>query len=202
LLMLGDPELHQWLGRPRTLTVTKPATYALTDTTMTVNVKIGVTPLGGARVTLYKAGDDYRSATTDAAGNAVVEVRPGSTGTFTVTVTGFDCRPYQATMTVGAAAAVALSDLTPVIDDDGAGGTSGNGNGQIDAGEVVDIRVPVINRGGTTANGVNGTLSTTDGLVSIVTPVVSYGTIAASATVNGATWYRMSIPYTCPDQRE
>ena len=202
LLMLGDPELHQWLGKPRTLTVTKPSTYLLSDTTMLVNVKIGATPLSGARVTLFKANDDYRSATTDAAGNALVEFRPGSTGTFTVTVTGFDCRPYQSTMSVGAAAAAALADLTPVIDDDAVGGTIGNGNGLVDAGEVVDIRVPVINRGGTTANGVSGTLSTTDGLVTIVTPAVSYGTIAPSATVNGTGFYRMSIPYTCPDQRE
>jgi hypothetical protein len=194
LLMLGDPELHQWLGIPRTLNVTKPATYLLSDTTMLVNVKVGATPLSGARVTLFKANDDYRSATTDVAGNAVVEFRPGSTGTFTVTVTGLDCRPYQATMTVGAPAAAALADLTPVIDDDNAGGTIGNGNGLVDAGEVVDIRVPVINRGGTTANGVSGTLSTTDGVVTIVTPAVSYGTIAVSATVNGATFYRMSIP--------
>src|SRR5262245_12414511 len=202
LLMLGDPELHQWLNLPRTLTITKPSTYLLSDTSMTVNVKIGATPLGGAKVTLYKENDDYRSAITDAAGNAVVEFRPGSIGSFTVTVTGFDCRPFQATMTVGAAAAAVLADLTPVIDDDGSGGTQGNSNGQIDGGEVVDIRVPVINRGGTTASAVNGTLSTTDGLVTIGTPAVSYGSIAPSTTANGTTFYRMSIPYTCPDQRE
>ena len=66
-----------------------------------------------------------------------------------------------------------------MIDDDERGGTIGNGNGLVDAGEVVDIRVPVINRGGTTANGVSGAASTTDGVVTIVTPAVSYGTIAA-----------------------
>ena len=202
LLMLGDPELHQWIGPPRTLTVTKPATYALTDTSMLVNVKIAGVPLLGATVTLYKADDDYRSAVTDGSGNALVEFRPGSTGSFTVTVTGFDCRPYEATMTVGAASAAALADLAPVIDDDAIGGTSGNGNGQFDAGEVVDVTIPIINRGGTTANAVTGTLSTTDGLVTITNAAVSYGTLAPSATGSGTGAFRLAIAYTCPDQRE
>src|SRR5262249_58147692 len=79
LLMLGDPELHQWLGRPRTLTVTKPATYALTDTTMTVNVKIGVTPPGAARVTVYKAGARHRRPTPRPAGQPAPEGPPRPT---------------------------------------------------------------------------------------------------------------------------
>lgn len=202
LLMLGDPELRQWLGKPRTLTVVHPASYALSETTMTVNVAIAGTPLYGARVTVHKPGDDYRSVTTNGAGNAVLDFRPGSTGTFYLTVTGFNCRPRQDTLTVGAAANPVLADLTPVIDDDAIGGTSGNANGQWDAGEIIDLQVPVINRGGALAGAVNGVLSTTDGQVSVLDANASYGAIAAGATSNGTDAYRLSIPYTLPDQRE
>jgi len=202
LLMLGDPELREWTGKPRTLAVTHPASYTLTDTTMTVNVKIGATPLYGARVTLYKPGDDYRSVTTDGAGNAVVDFRPGSIGTFYVTVTGYDCRPVQDTLTVTAPAPAALADLAPTIDDDTFGGTSGNDNGQFDAGEVVDVHVSVINRGGTSSSGVVGVVSTTDGLVTISNPGVTYGTVAPGATSTGTGAFRVSVPFTCPDQRE
>src|SRR4029078_11465491 len=41
LLLLGDPELQIWTGKPRTLTVVHAASMALGDTTLTVNVKIG-----------------------------------------------------------------------------------------------------------------------------------------------------------------
>ncbi|MEK7823590.1 MAG: C25 family cysteine peptidase [Candidatus Eisenbacteria bacterium] len=202
LLMLGDPELRQWTGKPRTLTVVRPPAYALSDTSMLVNVSIAGTPLFGARVTVYKPGDDYRSVTTDGAGNALLDFRPGSTGTFYLTVTGFDCRARQDTLTVGATATPALVDLAPVIDDDAVGGSSGNADARFDAGETIDLQVPVINRGGATATGVIGVLSTTDGMVTIIDPDVSYGTLAPSASSSGTGAFRLNIPYTCPDQRE
>ena len=197
LVMLGDPELRQWTATPRTLTVTHPPSYALSDSSMLVHVATGGLPLAGARVTLYKPDDDYRSATTDGAGNALLEFRPGTTGTFYLTVTGFDCRPSQEALTVGPATAAALADLAPVIND-----ALGNANGQLDAGEVVDFQVPIINRGGTTATAVNGVLSTTDGLVTILDPDVSYGTLAPAASSNGTGTFRISLPYTSNDQRE
>jgi peptidase C25-like protein/VCBS repeat protein len=202
LVLLGDPELRQWTGTPRTLAVAHPPSYALGDTSMLVNVMTGGSPLMGATVTLYKPGDDLRSATTNGAGNALVEFRPGQTGSFYLTVTGFDCRPWQDTLTVGAGAAAALDNLVPVVDDDLNGGTSGNSNTLLDAGEVVDLQIPIINRGGSTATAVNGVLSTTDGLVTILDADVSYGTIAPSASSAGSGAFRLSLPYMCPDQRE
>src|SRR5439155_63927 len=68
LLLLGDPELRMWTGTPRTLTVVAPPSFALDDTAMSVTVTIAGTPLGNARVTLYKAGDALRSGLTNASG--------------------------------------------------------------------------------------------------------------------------------------
>jgi len=197
LVMLGDPELRQWTATPRTLAVTHPPSYALSDTSMLVNVQTGGLPLAGAKVTLYKPGDDYRSVTTNGAGNALLEFRPGTTGTFYLTVTSFDCRPSQETLTVGPAAAAALADLAPIIND-----ALGNANGQLDAGEVVDLQIPIINRGGTTATAVNGALSTSDGLVTILDADVTYGTLAPGASSNGTGAFRISLPYLFVDQRE
>ena len=197
LVMLGDPELRQWTAAPRTLTVTHPPSYALSDTSMVVNVQSAGVPLAGVRVTLYKPNDDYRSAITDGAGNALLEFRPGTTGTFYLTATGFDCRPSEETLTVGPATPAALADLAPVIND-----ALGNANGQLDAGEVVDLQIPIINRGGTTATSVNGALSTTDGLVTILDADVSYGTLGPGASSSGTGTYRISLPYTFNDQRE
>jgi hypothetical protein len=201
LLMLGDPELRQYTGIPRLLDVTHPGTFPLSDTTLTVNVKIGATPLYGALVTVYKPGEDFRTATTNGAGNATLTFRPGTTGTFFVTVTAYDCKPYQGTPSVTAPAVPVLVDQGFTIDDDAIGGTFGDGDGVFNAGETIDLRVPLKNNG-TPAPSVTATLSTTDPQVSIITPGATYGPIGAGATANPVAGFRLNAPASVPDQKE
>jgi Peptidase family C25/FG-GAP-like repeat/Fibronectin type III domain len=202
LLLLGDPELHLWTGTPRTLSVSAPATFTLGDTLLTVHVQIGVTPLLNARVTAWKANDVFRSATTDGAGNVTLPFEPDSTGSFLLTVTAYDARPYQATIPIVVGGKAQLAEQPLTVDDDNLSGTSGNSNGVWDAGETVDLHVPLRNNGGASAGSVIGTIATTDGAVSILLPSLAYGTIAPGATSSPSFGFRVSIPYTTPDQRE
>ncbi len=202
LLLLGDPELHVWTGTPRTLTVTAPSAFVVSDSTLLVHVAISGTPLEGARVVAYRPNDELSIATTDASGDASLSFRPDSLGEFNLTVTGYDCRPYQGVVPIVASSEPVLADLPCVVDDDNLGGTSGNGNGVVDAGEVVDLLVSLRNNGGSGAPGVTGSLTTTDGLVSITGAEASYGTIAAGATASPSNGFRVSVPYTVPDQHE
>ncbi len=202
VLLLGDPELHMWTGTPRTLTVSAPATFSLSDTSIAVTVSVQGQPLKGARVTAYKANDAYRSVTTDVTGLARLSFRIDSLGTIALTVTGYDCRPYQATINVTSASAAVLGDGPVAIDDDAVGGTSGDADGIPDAGETIDLRVPIVNSGGTAATGVSATLSETDPYVTVMTPLVNYGTVGAGATVTPSGAFRISISANCPDQRE
>ncbi len=202
LLLLGDPELRIWTGTPRTLSVAAPASFSLSDTSIAAIVTIGGQPLANARVTAYKARDAFQSGLTDAAGLVRLPFRLDSLGTITLTVTGYDCRPYQGTINVTPAASAVLGDGTPTIDDDALGGTSGDGDSIWDAGETIDLRIPVQNSGGLTAFGVSATLSTSDPNVTITTPTTAYGTVAAGSTVTPAGAFRLSLAATCPDQRE
>jgi hypothetical protein len=203
LLMLGDPELRMYNGEWRTLAVSGPSSFALGDSSLTIHVETGGRALYKARVTAYKAGDEFRTALTDGAGNAVLPFRPDSTGAFTVTVTAYNSRPFQATLNVTAASAAVVGDAVLTVDDDNVGGTSGNGDGFADAGETVDLRIALRNRGGASTTGaVSATLSTTDGFVSLVNPNGTYGAIAAGATGDPVTPFRMTIPANIPDQRE
>ncbi len=202
LNMIGDPELRMWLGKPSTLTVTPPAAVALTDSQFTVHVASGASPLAGARVTAYRAGDDYASVLTDASGDAVVPFRPDSAGTFTLTVTAYNAKPWQQTMAIGAASGPAIVEGPIAVLDDNTGGRSGDSNASVDAGETIDVLVPLRNVGTGTATGVAATLSTTDPLVTISSASVSYGSIGAGATANAPSGYRVSFPYTLADQRE
>jgi len=201
LLLLGDPELRIWTGNPRTLTVIAPATMNLGDSTVTVNVKIAGVPLYHAKVTAYKPGEDIETGLTDGAGNITLAFRPDSTGTGTITVTAYDCKPVQSTVTVLASAQAVLADRAPTFEDDSLGGTVGNANGLPDAGETIDVIVPLRNSGGATATSVTGRLSTTDPRVTVVNAGATYGSIAVGSQVNG-TPYRISLPFDLNDQRE
>jgi len=202
LLLLGDPDLHIWTARPRTLIVGAPGSLSLGDSTVAVHVAIGATALAGASVTAYKSGDDFESGITDAAGNVTLSFRPDNVGSLTLTVTGYDCRPVQRSVPILAAPAKAVLAIQPATVDDGAGGTVGNADGVLDAGETVDLIVPLRNNGGAPAPAASGTLSTADGLVTVVTPAASYGVISAGGLANPATAYRFSVPANTPDQHE
>jgi len=202
LLMLGDPELRLWSPDFRTLAVSHPASIAVSDSQFTVTVTANAVPIAGARVVAYRAGDEYSVVTTDALGQAVVPFRADALGSFTLTATAYNSRPYQATVNIAASAGVALADGARLLDDDNVGGTVGDADGQLDAGETIDLRVPVINRGAATATGVTASLSTTDPLVTVVTPTVAHGSIAGGATSNPAAGFRIGFPFSLPDQRE
>ncbi|MEY4069413.1 MAG: hypothetical protein RL721_27 [Candidatus Eisenbacteria bacterium] len=203
LLMLGDPELRMYNGEFRTLSVAGPSSFALGDSLLTVNVQTGGLPLAGARVTAYKAGEEYRSALTDAAGNVTLPFRPDSTGNFTLTATAYNARPFQVVVPVTAAAVAVVGDAAVTVDDDATGGTTGNSDGFADAGETVDLRVALRNRGGAATSGaVSATLSTTDPSVTLLEANGSYGTIAAGATGNPVTAFRIAVPANVQDQRE
>ena len=203
LLMLGDPELRMYNGEFRTLQVNGPASFALGDSAIAVHVETGGLPLYKARVTVYKANDEFRTALTDGAGNVTLPFRPDSTGAFTLTVTAYNARPFQATLTVTASASAAVGEGALTVDDDNVGGTNGNSDCFADAGETVDLRLALRNRGGAgTTGAVAATITTTDGLVTIVNPNGVYGSIGAGATGNPVTPFRLSVPANIPDQRE
>ncbi|HYM81388.1 MAG TPA: C25 family cysteine peptidase [Candidatus Limnocylindria bacterium] len=201
LLLIGDPELRMYTRRPAALSAAHAASMAAGDTTFSVTVTVGGSPVNGAKVTAYKVDDDYRSAFTNASGIAVLNFRPDETGSFTLTATSFNAKPYQATLNVTPAGPPVLAEQNVVIDDDAAGGTSGNADTFWNAGETVDLTIPLRNTGGAAANAVTGKLSTGDALVTVVNANATYGSIGTGATVNG-TAYRLSIPFTAQDQRE
>jgi hypothetical protein len=202
LLMLGDPELRLFTNAPRVLAVTHAGTMSASDTAFAVHVQIGSQPLYGARVTAYKAGMDYRVGTTNGAGNVTLDFRPDTTGNFRLTVVAYDCIPYQATVTLTAPSPPTLSAGLPLIDDDAIGGTSGNGNGIVDAGEIVDLKVPMRNNGGSTASSVTASLTTTDPEIQITAATCNYGTLNAGGTSTPSTGFRFHALADVGDQRE
>jgi len=203
LLLLGDPSLRIWTGRPRTLTVTAPPSMAVSDSQVTVNVAIAGQPLYGATVTAYRSGVDFSTGSTDGAGNVTLPFRPDSIGSFTLTVTAYDGRPFQAQLPVVAGTAKpVLAAQTPTLDDGTAAGTVGDRNGSLDAGETVDIRVPLRNNGSASGPAVSAVLSSADPMVTIVASSVGYGAIAPGGLTTPTAAFRISLGAGVPDQHE
>ncbi len=202
LILLGDPQLNMWLGRPGAMAVTAPAGMALSDTQFTVHVTSSSLPLAGALVTAYRPGDDYASVTTDVNGDAVVPFRPDSLGSINLAVTAYNTAPWVGSVAITATSAPALAEGAVTVDDTPANGRVGDGSGSVDAGETVDLVVPLKNQGGSGATSVTATLTTTDSLVSLASSTSAYGSLAAGATAAPATPFRLVVPYTVPDERE
>ncbi len=193
LVLLGDPEMPFVAGEPATLAVSHAASVSLADTAFSVHVEKDGLPLADATVCLYKPGEEYRILTTDGAGDAATPFRAATAGTFQLTVTALDVRPYETDVTVTAAAGVALSadGNAPTITDSG-GSTNGNGNSVLDAGETVEITLPVTNVGGAGSGSVSGTLLSLDSRLTVDVAAASYGVIAPSGTAAG-TSYRITV---------
>ena len=202
LLLLGDPELRIFTARPRDLTVTAPDSIAAGDEGLAVTVAASGVPLAGARVTAWMPGHEYRTGLTDGAGGLVLAFHPDTVGPCSLTVTAFNARPWRRTMRVVPGAPAALEDSTPVVLDDLLAGRSGDDDGVPEAGELVDLVVPVRNVGGAGATNVTGTLSTGDPWITITRPDATYGGIGPGASVSPATGFGITIAAGCPDQRE
>lgn len=202
LLLLGDPELRIFTARPRELTVTAPTTIEAGAGQVAVQVAIGATPLLGARVTAWMPDHEYRTALTDGAGNALLAFHPDSVGACSLTVTAFNARPFRGSFTVVPGAPAALQSTSATVVDNNLAGRQGDGDALPDAGEHVDLVVPIRNAGGTTATTVTGTLSTIDPQVTITNPTADYGAIDPATTAAPASGFRIEIAPGCPDQHE
>ena len=101
LTLLGDPELPIWTENPVSLAVSHAATLnAGQYTTFPVTVTSGGSPVNTATVCLWKDGDVYEVAQTNASGIASFGFTPASNGTMYVTATKHNYLPEESSATV------------------------------------------------------------------------------------------------------
>jgi hypothetical protein len=201
-IYFGDPSMPLWTNAPRDLTVSHNANHTLGTGTYLVHVTDLGSPLDSAKVCLNKAGDEYVMAYTNVSGDAVIPFVPDSTGTFQVTVSKQNYVPYQANATVVAPGTPYLYAQDQLIDDDGIAPSTGNSDQKIDAGEVVELKLPLKNRGGSTSGSVTATLSSLSSHVTVIDGSSTYPLIAGGATVNPTDGFVLAISRLAPDRTE
>jgi len=166
--ILGDPGLAMWTGAPATLTVNHPAILPLGVNSFQLSVATGGNPVADALVCVYGAASDYqKSAWTNGSGAVWLNLSDAVAGTYTVTVTGKNLDTYSGTLTISQQS-VALGISSFTVDDDQLGESNGDGDGQFNPGETIELAVVLTNSGSSqTATSVSGTLSSTDPYVTI-----------------------------------
>ena len=177
LTLFGDPTLHVWSEKPKTLSVTAPDSVPTGIQVVRVTVKDGATPVKGALVCLSKGAETYARGWTNAQGWVGLLVAPTTTGDLDLSVSAQNYYPHDRLVPVrGSSNRPALVFAGLRVDD---------GNGRLDPGETVDLYVSVKNEGAVAATGTNAVLRTLCPYLTRADSTSSYGTIAAGATVEG-----------------
>ncbi len=189
--MLGDPELEMRLTTPISLTVNHLTEVGEGESHLEVRV---VDEFGNyvedAYVTLIRGAGDTESyfsvAKTDANGMAHLDMPTDSLGMLDLTVTGRDLNPYMGTVNL-IQADMSVGYTTFTIDDDMYGSSNGNGDGQINPGETIELGVELKNFGSTTTaeNAYAELFELYEGKLAVHNNYVTYGNIGPGQVASG-----------------
>lgn len=199
--LLGDPTLRIWTGTPQAAVVTAPAELNVGPASVAVTVEDGSGPVAEATVSLVKDGESSVLGVTDALGQVTLDFLPTSPGTAELTVSGGNLALTTLPIPVTAAGAyLAVSDMEVV--DDGTLGSSGNGNQIAEAGETVAYLVTLQETGGSSANGITGTLVSEDARATVLVADANFPNISAGGTVQAAAPVLVQFDADVPDGDE
>lgn len=196
--LMGDPAVEVWTNYPERLFVAHDASVQLGETFTTVSVTEGVTPVKDAQVCLWKGDEVHVVRFTDSAGSVDIPISPTTTGAMMITVSKRNKDPYLANINVVANTDL-VTHITAAVDDDGAGTSNGNDNGEINPSESIELAVELQNHGGTDHTNITGTLSSNDPFVTITDSDETYGSIDAGNTQWGGDDFDFSVDPGCPD---
>ncbi|HKW14780.1 MAG TPA: C25 family cysteine peptidase [Candidatus Krumholzibacteria bacterium] len=198
--ILADPEMPMWTTTPKTPAVTHVSSVAAGVNNITVTVTVSGVPRAGVSVCLWKNLEDYQVHDTNVAGQAAFTFNTPSAGTISVVATDVNMVRYQGSINVTAAPGAMPVVESLSVDDDSIGGTSGNGNGVIDAGETVDLKPAVRNKGGVSASATTATLTSLASDVTVLDATAAVPTVAAGALVNATDSWRVHVNASAPDE--
>lgn len=197
--LLADPEMIVHTCNLQTTGLVFPPSLGLGLTTVNVTVTNNGTPRAGARVCLQKDTEEYVHGLTNGAGQVALDFVGETAGSATLTVSGQNMRTRIETIPVLASGGAYVHVQSLSVDDDGSGGTTGNGDGFIDAGETVSLHVTCANSGTASATGVTGVLRITNPWVTMQDSTFSPGSIANGGQVVQSGAVRFLVGAGAPD---
>jgi len=185
----GDAFTTLYSEIPQNLTVNHASTLPTGQTYFTVTANIS------SVIALTVNGEIIGVAA--GTGSPVNITIPGQNppDTMLVTITKANYYRYEAYVPVVSGSSAYVVYLKSTIDDVG----GGNGDGQVNPGETIDLPTWVINSGSQAANNVYGLFSTSDTYTNVTQDSSFFGTVAAGDSALGAPDYVFSVASNCPD---
>ena len=184
--LMGDASLQMWTEYPEMLNVSH--LYSLTKGTNFIDFSLtnsGGNPVQDAWVTIYKEGSVLESGYSDSNGSIRLMIPIVQEGEILVTVTKKNHYPYQSSFQIynpGASVNIFGDNISLI--ENGTGSSNGNGDGEINSGEVVDLIIPVSNYGNANASQISGTLSSENSNVTITNDTFFYGDLTSGDVVS------------------
>jgi hypothetical protein len=191
----GDPSIFLHTEEPRDFNVTHETAVTVGYAQVHVSVILRGTPAANALVCLLKEGEVFESAYTDMSGSATIDVSTTTPGFLDITVTGHNGIPYQDQIVV-----IVPDGPYMVLHDEAiADVAGGNGDGNIDVGETIDLQIAGKNVGVEVSQGVTATLTTTDPMVTITDGDESFGDVNPDEVVWCADDFDFEVDLMCED---
>src|SRR5262249_47224717 len=135
---------------------------------------------------------------TAADGSVTLPFTAESPGAIQLTVSGRNLRTFLGAIPVGNSTGPYAHWQSMTVDDDNTAGTSGNGGGQLDAGETVDLLLTLRNDGGSAAP-VSGTVTSTDPNVTVLVGGFSTPSVPSGGTAVATAPVRIRVGASAPD---
>ncbi len=197
--LLADPEMQVWTADARPLQITAPASVAAGDLMIAIVVATDGAPVSDARVCLRKDGEDYRVGLTNAGGLVTLPFSAPSTGTIDVVVTGANLVRTSFTIQVTPPLAPLVKMAALAIDDDNNGGTVGNNDGVLDAGEVVDLTPSAHNFGGNPIGATSLLLASSSPHITLLDTSANVPPLDGDETAAATDRWRIAVAASAPD---
>ena len=185
--LIGDPALQMWTDIPQSFTVTHNNMISLGTNYYDVEVMDYFNePVENAYVTILKGNDIiFESGYTDINGRVTLPVVSTSSGDVNLTVIKRNFVPYQGQFQINEQSVNVNSvEGAFTIDDDMDGLSTGNSNGMIDGGEIIELNIPIYNYGTDDAENVYCKLIGGDGFINYSIDSLYVGTLMSGMTGN------------------
>lgn len=196
--LMGDPTMEVFIGLPSEYQVQAPTSIPIGSSLLDIVVSNSSgNAVEGQCVSLSFGNTILAVAFTNADGLAVLELPGGlSAGTAVLTVSGHNFHPLQQNISIVAGG---LIPGVITVDDNNSGSSIGNSNGLVNAGERIELSFALRNTTAAAINNLSGTISCSSPFVSISNSAISYGNLAAGASLNNSSPIVMDVANACPD---
>jgi hypothetical protein len=196
--LLGDPELGMWTTVPKPLEVSYLTAIPLVPQNFTVTVNQQGMPISNALVCVVKGQEIYAYGYTNSTGQVTLAITPTSLGDMSVTVTARNCLPHEGSTQIIPSSGPYPIYFSHIINDPHPGG---NSDGDLNPGEVFNLRVGIKNVGTDVSRNVWATIRTSESEVVITDSIQYYGDIQPDEVIYTTPGFGLSIAPVCTNHQ-